>query len=193
MNERIAFTSFTSRSVPAVVRWKEREAEVLASLPQPAHTPRHANLQDRHHPAGPGLQSQPVPAVQRLTRRLPGVAEPLTVWRLVSGNHRELGRGAGSFDTHAMAVTHAQFLINEANRLTVSFVRHAGTGKIGWYAGLESRPLLLAPSWYGTARDCERTAATALLALQDAAISGSVVKYGPRYDIDHSPMVQPVF
>ncbi|MFP3461105.1 hypothetical protein R5O87_09670 [Arthrobacter globiformis] len=191
MNERIAFTSFTNRSVPAVVRWKEREAEVLASLPQPAHTPRHAGLRERHFPAAPVLQPQPLRAVQRLTRRLPGVPEPLTVWRLVSGNHRELGRGAGTFDTQALAVTHAQSLIDEAHRLSVSFVRHAGTGKLGWYAGLGYRPLLLAPAWYGTTRDCERSAATALVALQAAVISPSVVKYGPRYGVDDVPAAAP--
>lgn len=191
MNERIAFTSFTSRSVPAVVRWKERENEVLASLPQPAHAPRHAGLQARHLPAGPVLRPQPLPTAQRLTRKLPGVPEPLTVWRLVSGNHRELGRGAGTFDTQALAVTNARSLIAEAHRLGISFVRHSATGKYGWYAGLGYGPLFLAPSWYGTVRDCERSAATALLALQTAAISPSVVKYGPRYSTDEVTVPAP--
>lgn len=189
MNERIAFTSFSSRSVPAVVRWKEREEEFLASLPQPAYAPGRARLQGRYLPAGTAIQSPPpksppLPAVQRLTRKLPGLPEPVTVWRLVSGNHRELSRGAGTFDTQALALANAQSLIAEAQRLSISFVRHAVTGKFGWYAGRDYRPLLLAPSWYGTARDCERSAASALLALQAAVISSSVVKYGPRYGVD---------
>lgn len=191
VNERIAFTHFTSGAIAAAVRWKERNTEVLASLPQPAQIPKHASLRESHSPAAPFFHPQPLPAVRRLTRKLPGVPEPLTVWRLVSGNHRELGRGAGTFDTQVLAAAHAQSLLDAAQHLRVSFVRHSGTGKFAWYAGLGYGPMLLAPAWFGTTRDCERSAAAALAAMHGAIISTSVVKYGPRYDVDDVPAVAP--
>lgn len=181
MNERIALTSFMNRAAPAVARWKERESEVLASVPYPDFMPKNSELLHRHRPAAPLIQSPSQVPAQLMTKRLPGYREPLTIWRLISGNHRELGRGAGTFPSQVLAARHAQSAIDHASALQVSFIQHPDTRAYGWYAGYGIRPLLLAPAWFGTARDCERSAASALLALQDATISAAVAKHGPRY------------
>ncbi|MFE5836367.1 hypothetical protein [Arthrobacter sp. NPDC056493] len=195
MNERIALTSFKDQAAPAVARWKERETEVLASVPHPGFTLRNPQLLYRHRPAVPLVQPHAPVAPRPLTRRVPGYREPVTIWRLISGNHRELGRGAGTFASEALAVSHAQSALDHASTLKVSFIRHPDTGTYGWHAGSGSRPLIMAPAWYGTARDCEKSAASALRALMDATISAAVAKHGPRYATespgDAVPALQP--
>lgn len=184
VNERIALTSFMNRAVPAVARWKQRETEVLTSIPQPDYRPRNAELLHRHRPAAPLLlspSSAPVPLTNSMIKELPSFREPLTIWRLVSGNHRELGRGLGTFTSEELAAEDAKPAIEHARRLGISFIRQAGTGAFGWYAGRGTRPLLLAPAWYGTPRECERSADLALQALQQATISAAVVKHTARY------------
>ncbi|GAB4100946.1 hypothetical protein [Sinomonas halotolerans] len=176
---RIAFTTFASSSAPAVQRWKEREADLSAAIPQPDHVVRLAALVGRHRPA-PVLRRPSPPTNQPLVRRLGDFGE-CTGWRIISGNHREIARGVGLFPDYKSAAEQALRIRENAQSLTLSFVRHHATGRLGWYACFEDRPVLMAPAWHPLARECDQSAANALAALSVATVADKAVRHGSRY------------
>ena len=187
-NERVAFASFMNQTMPAVARWREREAEVLASAPQPDY------LSPVPEAAGHGRSaSHSLPSASVGFFGNPAVAKPpyfyesLTVWRLISGNHRELARGVGMFASYARAAAHAESIRDAAPRLTVTLVQHRGTGALGWYASLGSRPVMMTPAWHRTARDRDRSVATALQALGGAKILAAAAQHGHRHLTESVP------
>lgn len=133
-NERIAFASFMNPRVPAVSRWWERESEVLASPPQLEYTSPLPEVAVLSRPAGKSL-----PTASAASFGNEGFAGPrsfnevFTVWRLISGNHRELARGAGMFTSYAVAAAHAQSISGAVSGLSVTLVKHPDTGGYGWY------------------------------------------------------------
>lgn len=168
--------------VPAVSRWWERESEVLASPPQLEYTSPLPEVAVLSRPAGKSL-----PTASAASFGNEGFAGPrsfnevFTVWRLISGNHRELARGAGMFTSYAVAAAHAQSISGAVSGLSVTLVKHPDTGGYGWYASLGSQPVLLTPTWQRSARDRDRSLATALGALGGAKILATVARHGHRH------------
>lgn len=107
--------------------------------------------------------------------------QPLVVWRLISGNHRELGRGVGLFPSYAAAAAHATAALGAAKELTLTFVQSQSTLEFGWYASLRDRPVLMASAWYPTIRDRDRCALAALDLLGGARLLETVIRHGHRH------------
>jgi len=177
-----------NQTMPAVARWREREAEVLASPPQLDYVSPLADAAGRGRPA-----SQSFPVVSAGFFGNPGGAKALnihesfTVWRLISGNHRELARGVGMFAGYARAAAHAESIRDAAPSLIVTLVQHPGTRALGWYASLGSRPVMMTPAWHRTARDRDRSVVTALQALAGAKILPSAAQHGHRHLTESVP------
>lgn len=180
-NERISFTTFINQSAPAVTRWKERETECLTSLPQPEYVSRLEDLNGRAQPTPVPSRSGKSTSTQPMLRKPSNFGEVFTVWRLISGNHRELARGAGMFPGYLQAAAHAQRVRDDADLLAVTFMRHRATGELGWYGSLGARPVIFAAAWHRTARERDRAASSALLALRGAKITAVAVKHGHRH------------
>jgi hypothetical protein len=106
---------------------------------------------------------------------------PLVVWRLISGNHRELGRGVGLFASYAAAAANATAAQRAAQELTVTFVQSQAAREFAWYASLRGRPVLMASAWYPTIRDRDRSALAALDLLGSARLLETVISHGHRH------------
>lgn len=118
--------------------------------------------------------------------------QPLVVWRLISGNHRELGRGVGLFPSYAAAATNATTAREAAQELAITFVYHRLTREFGWYASLREHPVLMASAWYPTIRDRDRSALTALDLLGGARLLDTVIRHGHRHlPVDLPPAPTP--
>lgn len=78
------------------------------------------------------------------------------------------------------AAAHAESIRDAASRLSVALVEHPGTGSLGWYASIGSRPVMMTPAWHRTARDRDRSVATALQALDGAKILAAA-QHGHRH------------
>lgn len=48
------------------------------------------------------------------------------------------------------AAAHAESIRDAASRLSVALVKHPGTGSLGWYASIGSRPVMMTPAWHRT-------------------------------------------
>ncbi|HEU4667514.1 MAG TPA: hypothetical protein VFS79_07615 [Arthrobacter sp.] len=107
--------------------------------------------------------------------------QPLVVWRLISGNHRELGRGVGAFTSYAAAAANATAAQWSASELAVTFVQRQATKELGWYASLRDRPVLMACAWYPTVRERDRSALAALELLGGARLLETVIRHGHRH------------
>ncbi|WP_157372252.1 hypothetical protein [Arthrobacter sp. Soil736] len=171
-----------NQGMPAVARWREREAEVLASGPQLDYISPLLVVASRVRSAVHSF-----PSASAVSFGNPGVAKPpnfqeiLTVWRLISGNQRELARGVGIFTDYARAAAHAGSIRDAAPRLSITLVKHPGTRSLGWYASIGSRPVMMTPAWHRTARDRDRSVATALQALGGAKILAAAAQHGHRH------------
>ncbi|GAA4050754.1 hypothetical protein GCM10023063_43230 [Arthrobacter methylotrophus] len=187
-NERISFTSFVSRALPAATRWNERELAVLGAAVQDGYVPTLAPLSKRQQLTQLVLQYAEVlvqaPRLQsnhQMVRRMDHFNQPLVVWRLISGNHRELGRGVGLFPDYAAAAAHARSVQRAVGELTITFVQSQPAREFGWYASLRGRPVLTASSWYPTIRERDRSAAAALDLLGAARLLETVIRHGHRH------------
>lgn len=107
--------------------------------------------------------------------------QPLVVWRLITGNHRELGRGVGLFPTYAAASANASAAQEAAHELSVTFVQSQLTREFGWYASLRDRPVLMASAWYPTVKERDRSALAALELLGGARLLATVIRHGSRH------------
>ncbi len=107
--------------------------------------------------------------------------QPLVVWRLISGNHRELGRGVGLFPSYAAAAAHAAAIQGHASELIVTFIQSQPARQFGWYATYQDRPVLMASAWYPTVRDRDRSAQAALDLLGGARLLTTVIRHGHRH------------
>lgn len=183
-NERIAFTQFINPRMPAISRWREREEELMAS-PQDLDFPSPLlGLADRRQAAN--FTQAAAPLMLRQTGKPPNFNETFIVWRLISANHRELARGAGVFPDYAQAAARAESVRDAAANLRVTLVRRSRTGELAWHAALGGRPVVLAAAWHRSARDRDRSLATALQALGGARILATVARHGHRHLTDTS-------
>lgn len=133
-----------------------------------------------------------LPAVHQLVRRMDHFNQPLVVWRLISGNHRELGRGVGLFPSYAAAAANARTTQGAASELTITFVHNTAGREYGWYASLRERPVLMASAWYPTIRDRDRGALAALDLLGGARLLETVIRHGHRHlPVELSPEPAP--
>ena len=180
-NERIAFTSFINQRVPAVDRWREREAEIFDSPLEPDYASPVPGLAHRGRGDTAALPAPLAPMAHQPAARPHPFNQSFTVWRLISANHREIARGAGMYADYAEAAAHAQRVRDAVPFLTVTFIRRAATGEYGWYASFGTCPVLLAAAWHRTARDRDRSAATALQALGGAKILATAARHGQRH------------
>jgi hypothetical protein len=187
-NERISFTSFVSQAHPAATRWKERELGIFGGTVQQSHVSTRASLSTRQRltqlvgrPGDLPAQAPRGPAVHQLVRRMDHFNQPLVVWRLISGNHRELGRGVGLFPSYAAAAAHAAAAQGAAGELLVTFIQSQLSREFGWYATFRERPVLMASVWYPTIRDRDRSAQAALDVLGGARLLASVIRHGHRH------------
>lgn len=126
-------------------------------------------------------QAPRLPAAHQLVRRMDHFNQPLVVWRLISGNHRELGRGVGLFPSRAAAAAHAAAAQGAAEELLVTFVQSQLSRGFGWYATFRERPVLMASAWYPSIRDRDRSAQAALDLLGGARLLESVIRHGHRH------------
>lgn len=180
-NERIAFTSFIAQRVPAVARWQEREAEILDSPVEQDYASPVPDLARRGRTDASTLPAPLIPIASRPAAKPHPFNQAFTVWRLISANNREIARGAGMYADYAEAAAHAQRVRDAAPLLTVTFIRRTGRGEYGWYASFGKCPVLLAAAWHRTARDRDRSAATALQALGGAKILATAARHGLRH------------
>lgn len=107
--------------------------------------------------------------------------QPLVVWRLISGNHRELGRGVGLFPSYAVAAANASAAQKAVRDLTITFVQNQEARDYGWYASVRGRPVLMASAWSPTIRDRDRSALAALDLLGGARLLETVIRHGHRH------------
>ncbi|WP_157769006.1 hypothetical protein [Pseudarthrobacter sulfonivorans] len=187
-NERISFTSLVSQALPAATRWKERELAVFSAGVQHGHVSALPSLNVRQRLTNPVEQPTEVlaqavrlPAIHQLVRRMDHFNQPLVVWRLISGNHRELGRGVGLFPSYAVAAANATAAQKAAQDLTITFVQNQQARDYGWYVSLRGRPVLMASAWYPTIRDRDRSALAALDLLGGARLLETVIRHGHRH------------
>lgn len=180
-NERIAFTSFINQRVPAVDRWREREAEIFDAPLEPDYASPVPDLAWRGRADTATLPAPLAAMAHRPAAKPRFFNQSFTVWRLISANHREIARGAGMYADYAEAAAHAQRVRDAAPLLTVTFIRRAATGEYGWYASFGECPVLLAAAWHRTARDRDRSAATAVQALGGAKILATASRHGRRH------------
>lgn len=193
-NERISFTCLVSQALPAATRWKERELAVFDATVQHGHISALPSLDSRQRvtniverPVDTPVQTPRIQAIQQLVRRMDHFNQPLVVWRLITGNHRELGRGVGLFPSYAAASENASAAQEAAHELVLTFVQSQLTREFGWYASLRGRPLLMASAWYPTVKERDRSALAALELLGGARLLETVIRHGSR----HLPVTLP--
>lgn len=185
-NERIVFTEFLNQRIPALSRWREREEELMASPQELDSATALPRLADRGQAANSAQAARTASLMLRQTRKPPNFNETFTVWRLISANHRELARGAGTFPDYAQAAARAESVRDAAANLKIALVRRPRTGELAWHAALGGRPVLLAAAWHRSARDRDRSLTTALQALAGARILPTVARHGHRHLTDTS-------
>jgi hypothetical protein len=125
---RIAFfvhERVATRGVPPLIgHWLQHEQAMLAALRAP-----------RTVPPSTGWK--------------PGSAS--VVWRLLSGNNREVGRGVGVYPTIAAARAVAERAVAEAEfaEALLAFDRESAHG---WCLRLDGVPMVIAPGWHRSRR-----------------------------------------
>lgn len=137
-------------------------------------------------------QAPRLPAAHQLVRRMDHFNQPLVVWRLISGNHRELARGVGLFPSYEAAAAHATTVQRAATELAITFVQGRPSREFGWYASLRDRPVLMAGAWYPTVRDRDRGAVAALELLAGARVLETIIRHGHRHlPVEPPPQTNP--
>ncbi len=84
--------------------------------------------------------------------RIPG-ADDAWVWSLVSGNNRQLARGASVHPTLAAARRDAGRMLRSRELLAVELVTGTERARYGWFATVGGHPVATCARWYPTDRD----------------------------------------
>ena len=84
--------------------------------------------------------------------RSPG-ADDAWVWSLVSGNNRQLARGASVHPTLAAARRDAARMLQSRELLAVELVTGTERARYGWFATVGGHPVATCARWYPTDRD----------------------------------------
>ena len=86
------------------------------------------------------------------TARVPG-ADDVWVWSLVSGNNRQLARGASVHSSLAAARRDAARMLESRDLLSVELVTGTERARYGWFATVGGHPVATCARWYPTDRD----------------------------------------
>lgn len=124
---RVAFFTHESRRdvPPAIEKWQLHETSVLTNL------------------------TTPVRLVPLATVR--GSSRAWVVWRLLSGNNREIGRGVGAHATLESARRAAELAVASADgaEALLAFDRKSAHA---WCLQFDATPLIIAPAWHRSRR-----------------------------------------
>ncbi|CAN5378534.1 hypothetical protein BH11ACT3_BH11ACT3_26000 [soil metagenome] len=95
---------------------------------------------------------------------------PVVVWHLAASNYRVLARSVQIFDERDDAQRDALAAAAAAasGQLTPRLVKNGYLGAYGWYAVVESTPVLTCARWYSTERDRRDSIRIAMAALVEA-------------------------
>ena len=103
--------------------------------------------------------------------RIPGAGEAW-VWSLVSGNNRQLARGASVHPTLAAARRDAARMLQSRDLLAVELVTGTERARYGWFATVAGHPIATCARWYPTDRDRGHSLELALESMEVVAGSG---------------------
>jgi hypothetical protein len=92
------------------------------------------------------------------------------MWRLLSGNNRELGRGASAFADLESAVSAVVVLRSRLSDVTTRIVREDRPGEWAWILLLGEHPVARSARTYQRLRECEYSLTGFLEALPDALL-----------------------
>jgi hypothetical protein len=96
------------------------------------------------------------------------------VWRLLSGNNRELARGIGVHSSSASARAEAQRTIDHVDKLEALTVFAGNHGEHAWVLHLEGEPMLISPRWHRSRRTNRDNLGVAVAAIGNARLSSTV-------------------
>jgi hypothetical protein len=92
------------------------------------------------------------------------------MWRLLSGNNRELGRGASAFADLESAVSAVVVLRSRLGDVTTRIIREDRPGEWAWILLLGEHPVARSARTYQRLRECEYSLTGFLEALPDALL-----------------------
>ncbi len=102
------------------------------------------------------------------------VAQPWIVWRLLSANNRELGRGVGAFASSANARSAVERVIGLADQLESASAFALDRGQHAWALRLEDDFVVIAPRWHRSRRANRENLTIAIESLRHARLSSVV-------------------
>lgn len=103
--------------------------------------------------------------------------DPWVVWRLLSGNNREIGRGVGVYRSLDSARAAAERVMSGADRFEATYVfdRHVSHG---WCLRLDSTPVVVSPLWHRSRRVNRLNLETVRLTLGRAEVNDVATQLG---------------
>lgn len=102
------------------------------------------------------------------------VSQPWIVWRLLSANNRELGRGVGAFASPAIARAAVEHAIRQADRLESASAFAMDRGEHAWALRLDDDFVVIAPRWHRSRRANRENLMIAIESLRHARLSSVV-------------------
>ena len=99
------------------------------------------------------------------------VAEPWIVWRLLSANNRELGRGVGAFPSSSAARAAVERVIGRADQLDSASAFALDRGQHAWALRLADDFVVIAPRWHRSRRANRENLTIAIESLRHARLS----------------------
>lgn len=146
---RIIFTRFVNGDSPKLQPWASHRDRVIASS------------------AITGVAS------------LEDLREGAIVWHLVSGNNRQLARGARIHATFESATLGATAAVALAPQLDIVYVSERHRGVYGWFATKNNEPVITSSRWYDTERDRARSIGLAMPSLAAAVLLSGAREVDP--------------
>ena len=104
----------------------------------------------------------------------PDVSQPWIVWRLLSANNRELGRGVGSFPSPSIARAAVERVIGRADLLESASAFAMDRGQHAWALRLAEDFVVIAPRWHRSRRANRENLTIAIDSLRHARLGSAV-------------------
>lgn len=137
---------------PVVRKWLDHERTILAA-------------------ASPRTVDAGRPSDDRLA------GSPWIVWRLLSGNNREIGRGVGVHDSLTAARRAVERAVVNADRFTSTYVFDRRSSH-GWCLHLDGVPIMVSPLWHRSRRVNRLNLDTVRLTLGRAEVNAVATQLG---------------
>jgi hypothetical protein len=102
---------------------------------------------------------------------------PWVVWRLLSGNNREIGRGVGVYGSLTAARTAAERAMVESERAQPAYVFDRRSSH-GWCLRLAGEALVVSPLWHRSRRSNRLNLATVRVTLGRAEVNNVATQLG---------------